>query len=92
MSEKPTTLDRLNPLKDMNDVKSRGGDGLITVAYRNLFRGALAGTLAGLAVDNTVGNGGFDLALFMGACAAIADFTQGLGRGAIQITNGNKSN
>ncbi len=82
--KKPTILDHLNPLKDMECAKALGGaEGVPTVAYRNLFRGAIYGALAGTAL---VGEWDFIALAAMGG--AITDMTQGLGRGTIAISHG----
>ena len=90
-TEKPPLLSHLNPLRDMEHARARGPEGTIFVAYRNLVRGAVYGALSGAILDNTIGNGGVELAILFGACGAVTDMIQGLGRGAVQLTQGNNS-
>ncbi|MEK9159458.1 MAG: hypothetical protein AAB383_01880 [Patescibacteria group bacterium] len=95
MAEKTPLLDILNPLKDMDRIRNapnERGEVLIMTTYRNAIRGALFGALAGTVLDQTVGNGDPQFAIYLGLCGAVTDAIQTLGRGAIQITGGNKSN
>lgn len=93
-NEKFPLLDHLNPLKDvawMRSLEDRRGP--ILLSYRNFFRGAVLGTLTGLGIDNTIGNGGIDLAIWLALVGAVSDGIQGLGRGAVDVAKrmGNSS-
>lgn len=92
MAEKLPLLTHLNPFKDMKHVRELGVQGTSLVSQRNLVRGGIAGALAGAVLDHTIGNGGMEWTLYLAGCGAVTDSIQGLGRGAMQIVNGNKSN
>lgn len=84
-------LDHLNPLKDVDYMRTLSPSDAMLMPYRNFVRGAIAGALTGLALDQAFGNGGLDLALLGATLGAVPDFVQGLGRGAMEIVNPKKS-